>query len=78
MRDQVRSHLFMDAVVAAFVEEVEILVGQELRRFDRGDHGAGVGGHCYAERDSNLVYRKMPYRIVNVHEDGYYVHTMIS
>ena len=26
-----RSHLFVEAVVAAFVEEVEVLVGEKLR-----------------------------------------------
>jgi len=34
--DKVRAHLVVDAIVAAFVEEVEVVVGEEL--------GAGEGG----------------------------------
>ena len=32
MSEEVRSHLFVEAIITAFVEEVEILVGQKLRR----------------------------------------------
>ena len=36
VRDKVGSHLFVEAVVAALVEEVEILVGEKLRANDWG------------------------------------------
>ena len=43
VRDQVGSHLVVQAVVAALVEEVEVLVGQALRGGD--NRGTGVWGH---------------------------------
>ena len=49
MRDEVGSHLFVDAVVAALVEEVEVLVGEEL-----GSGEGGVGGHERAELGARL------------------------
>ena len=36
VRDEMGAHLFVDAVVAALVEEVEVLVGEELGRGEGG------------------------------------------
>src|SRR5580692_11176092 len=41
--NKVRSHFFVKAVVAALVEEIEVLIGQELRGGD--SRGTGVWGH---------------------------------
>ena len=47
MRDEVGSHLVVHAIVAALVEEVEILIGEKLRA-----NAGGVGLHnCW------IVYR---------------------
>ena len=40
--DKMSSHLFVEAVVAAFVEKVEVLVGEKLRGGERGFRAHGV------------------------------------
>ena len=42
VRDEVGSHLVVKAVVAALVEEVEILVGEQLRGGERSFRAHGV------------------------------------
>ena len=54
VRDQVRSHLFVHAVVAAFVEEVEILIGEKLRAGD-----GWLGAHALCRNACALVYRSV-------------------
>src|SRR5260370_5813551 len=53
VRDEMGPHLVVHAVVAALVEEVEVLVGQELRRGEGGVRGHRLGGMV-----TRLVYRK--------------------
>ncbi len=55
MRDEMGSHLVVHAVVAALVEEIEILVGEEL-------NGVGYGGAGGVGHERGLVYRKGPFR----------------
>ena len=58
LRDQMRSHLVVQPVVAALVEKIEILVGKKLGRCDCG---LGFGAHVRRKmcaRRAALVYRK--------------------
>jgi hypothetical protein len=51
MRDEMGSHLFVHAVIAALVKEVEVLIGEEL-------NGVGYGGAGSVGHGRRLVYRK--------------------
>lgn len=49
--NEMGSHLVVHAVVAALIEEIEVLVGEEL-------HGVGDGGFEDVGHRRGLVYRK--------------------
>ena len=51
--DEMGSHLFVHAVIAALVEEVEVLVGEKLRGGD-----GGLGTHALGRNACALVYRR--------------------
>lgn len=51
--DKVSPHLFVHAVVAALIEEVQILISKEL-----GVGESGFGAHGLGESVPRLVYRK--------------------